>query len=280
MPQLREFIYLDNERLNNNLSSLGKGIPAEITHASENQTEKSGEAGGNLLGIQAGGQYGDLSRKQVETRLDITAPYRFQDLLDELEDIDIDIYTNPDVRRLNRGDVVKIEAEVYPMSIFKIQIAVEAFQTLANDNLKNSLQTLNQEAPYQEQEINEMEALSTMVKEFLGSKMPLRLETDEEVYCTSLKQNGMRTPARRAFLENTNFTVFGRVNRCIPRNDRWDPIDAMNIASRFLPEGEDSVENFRDDVRNVSNKLNISMGNEDFFVKGRTAVIDPIAVYW
>lgn len=280
MAQLRQFVYLDNDRLNNNLSSLGKGVPSEITRASENQTEKTGEAGGSVLGLRAGGGYGDLDRNQVETRLDITAPYRFQDLIEELDNLDIDVLKNPDVREIGRSDVVKIEAELRPMSIFKIEIAVEAIRNLASKEMRESLKTVGQQPPYKQQEIEEMDAVSTLMEQFLGSRIPLRLETEEETYCTSLNRQSMRVAPTSAFVGNTNFTVFGRVNRRISRNDSWDPIESINIISRYLPDSESSVEEFRDEIREIAQDLNVPMGSEDFSVSGRSAVIDPIAVYW
>lgn len=91
------------------MSSLGRGVPSEVVRSSEGETEKSGEAGAKVWGIGAKGRYSGFDRNAIETTLQITAPYRFQDLIDELDKNDIDVYENPDPRSVARGDVVRID---------------------------------------------------------------------------------------------------------------------------------------------------------------------------
>lgn len=278
MAQLREFIYIDNDSLNNNLSSLGKGIPSEITQSSENQTEKGGKGGGRIAGIGADGKYIKMDRDQVETTLDITAPYRFQELLDEIEDHNISISENPDPRGLSRSDLVKIKGNVHPMSLLKISMALDAFGQFTGDEFNQALRTLG-ENPVPESDRQEMDAINTALEVISGSEYPIRIQTGDNTYCTKLEQTHMRQSVSEAFGDNEQYTLFGRVKRHVPRNQEWNPVNALDIMSRYMPD-QNVGDEFMEDLQEGIGEFNISIKNKDLRVEGHTAVIEPIALYW
>lgn len=279
MVELREFVYIDNNSLNSGLSSLGKGIPSEITHATEDQTEKGGEGGARVGSIGAEGSYLTLDRKQVETTLDITAPYRFHDLLEELKSKDISIKENPDPRQLSRGDVVKVQGDVYPMAFLKIEIAITAFGQFADSELNDAFRAIGEEPLFGSEEQNEFSALSTIMEYFSGKEYPLRIEGTNGIYCTSLQRDEMRQNIFDAFSGTERFWLFGRVKRHVPGNEEWNPIHALNIIEKYAVE-EDMPEEIQGSLRQSAEKLNISVEREDFRVRGHTAIIEPVAMYW
>ena len=278
MPQLREFAYIDNDSLNSNLSSLGKGIPSEITQSSEDQTEKGGGGGGRIAGIGAEGKYIKMDRNQIETTLDVTAPYRFQELLNKIEEQDISILENPDPRGLSRSNLVKVTGNVYPMSLLKISMALDAFSQFTGDEFNQAIQTLG-ESPISSSDRNAMEAISTLIKVISGSEYPIRIETDDNTYCTKLKHSHMRQSIFEAFRENEQYVLLGRVKRHIPRNQEWNPVNALDIMERYMPE-ENIGEEFVQELREGVEELNISIEDNELRVRGHTAVVEPIALYW
>lgn len=278
MAQLREFVYLDTESLNNNLSSLGKGIPSEITHANENQTEKGGEAGGRIAGIGGGGKYINMDREEVETTLDITAPYRFQDLMDEIGNNEIAIKENPDPRSLSRADLVKVEGEVCPMSILKFEMALDAFNIFSDKEFNKALQKVGESPMITSTEMEQMNALSRVLERFSGNEYPLRIEASNSTYCTKLHSSNMRQSIFDAFGEREKYVLFGRVKRHVPVGKEWNPIHALNIIEQYVP--GDVGDEFIMGLRDTPDDINISIEDEDIRVKGHTAVIEPIAMYW
>lgn len=279
MSQMREFIYLDTESLNNNLSSLGKGIPSEITRANEDHTEKSGGAGGRIAGIGAEGNIASMDREQVETTLDITAPYRFQELLDEIEDSEINIKENPDPRNLTRSDLIRVEGEAYPMSILKFGLAFEAFSTFADEEFNEALRKIGESSVVSEQEMDEIESISTLLKHMSGNEYPLRIECSELTYCTKLQETNMRKSALEAFKEEEKYELFGRVKRHVPANNEWNPVYALDILEKYMP-FDGMGDEFLEGIRNATEHIDISIEEEDMKVRGHTAVIEPIAMYW
>lgn len=278
MAQLREFIYIDNDSLNNNLSSLGKGIPSEITQSSENQTEKGGKGGGRIAGFGADGKYTKMDRDQVETTLDITAPYRFQELLDEIKDHDISVSENPDPRGLSRSDLVKIKGDVHPMSLLKISMAIDAIGQFTGDEFNKALRSLG-ETPVSETSRQKMDAITTAIEVISGSEYPIRIQTSDNTYCTKLEQTHMRQSVSEAFGDNQKYTLFGRVKRHVTRNQEWNPVNALDIMSQYMPE-ENLGDEFMKGLQQGVDEINISIKNNDLHVEGHTAVIEPIALYW
>lgn len=281
MSELREFVYLDDESLNSNLSSLGQGIPSEIVHSAEGETEKGGEAGGGVMGFSLGGKYSSIDRDAVETTMDISAPYRFQDFLEILDEEGIEIYENPDPRSLDRGDVVRIEGSARPMSLFKFEVAVKTIRTLVNAETQASIAELDGEA---EEEVNgsELEQLSVieeLIEKFTGEKIPLRIESESWQYGVSLQRSKMRADPPTAFIDEPNYKLIGRVEQRILDGDSWDPVQATSIIDRYLPEN-DAPEEMREQLEEVANEMSIPTESDDWQLEGHTATIYPIAVFW
>lgn len=280
MVELREFVYLDDDSLNSNLSSLGQGIPSEIVHSAEGETEKGGNAGGGFMGFSLGGNYSNIDRDAVETTMTITAPYRFQDLLKILREEGVEIHENPDPQSVDRGDVVRIEGSARPMSLFKFEIAIKTIRTVVNADMQESMEDLEEEVD--DTDIEELEQLSVieeLIELLIGEKIPLRFESDDWQYGVSLNRGKMRVDPPSAFLEEPEFKLIGRVERCITSGSYWDPIQATSILDRYLPQNE-AVEEFKRELEVVANEMNIPTEPDDWRLEGQTATIHPIAVFW
>lgn len=126
--ELREFVYLNELSLNSHLSSLGVGIPEEILKKSGSKTEKSGSAEGGLtipgtsLGIKGGGRLSHMDKSNVQKRIQITAPYRFEELLNQISENGFDIIGNENLGATSRVDVVKIKGKTWPSEFLKKSI--------------------------------------------------------------------------------------------------------------------------------------------------------------
>ena len=280
MGELRDFVYIDDGSLNSNLSSLGRGIPSEVIRSSEGETEKSGEAGATLWGIGAKGNYLGVDRNAAETTLEITAPFRFQDLIESLEEHEIDIHENPDPRSLERGDVVRISGNAKPMSLFKFEATIKTIREILNTQIKKSLEDLDEAQNWDEEvDLGEISTVQNLIEEFTGDRIPLRIETDDWAYGVTLERENMRILPSRAFLEEQQYILFGRVERRISRNNSWDPILATNIMDRYMPE-ETNGEEMRESLEDAAREMNIPMEDEDWELSGHTATIRPIAMFW
>jgi hypothetical protein len=280
MSELREFIYLDDGSLNSNLSSLGQGIPSEIVHSAEGETEKGANAGGGFMGFSLGGKYSNIDRDAVETTMTITAPYRFQDFLEILEDEGIMIHENPDPQSLNRGDVVRVEGSARPMSLFKFEVALKTIRRIINAEMQDSMEELDEGVDdVSREDLKQLSVVEELLEHFTGEKIPLRFESDNWQYGVPLDRSKMRVDPPSAFLDEPEFKLIGRVERHIPDGGHWDPIQATSILDRYLPENEASDE-LKRNLKNVGDELNIPTESDDWQLEGQTVTIHPIAVFW
>jgi hypothetical protein len=280
MSELRDFVYLDDESLNSNLSSLGQGIPSEIVHSTEGEKEKGGEAGGGIMGFSLGGKYSSIDRDAVETTMSITAPYRFQDFLEILDERGIEIYENPDPRSLARGDVVRIQGSARPMSLFKFEVAIKTIRNILNAETRDSLEELDE--GMEDVEADDLEQLSVverLIEQFTGEQIPLRLETEDWKFGVPLERNNMRVNPPSAFIDEPEYKIVGRVEQRVVGDSTWDPIQATSIMKRYLPENE-AAEELRNDLEEVATELSIPTEPDDWELNGHTAIIHPIAVFW
>lgn len=282
MAELREFIYIDNESMNSNLSSLGRGLPSEMVESSEGESEKSGEAGGRFWGIGVGGGLSKIDRSSVETTLEISAPYRFQDLIETIDERGITVHENPDPSDVSRGSVVKIHGNAVPMSLFKFEVAIRTIREIFNQGFVDTMGEIEgsiEDNDVSSEEIQQAEILQDLIEHFTGRKVPLRISGGSNYYGVELDRGKMRMPPSRAFLEEQEYTLFGRVERSIEQGSSWDPILATSIMNRYMP-GEPAPEEMREILEEVGEEMNIPTVEEDWELPGRTLVIQPIAMFW
>ena len=296
MPdKLREFIYLDDVSVNSHLSSLGKALPREVVEQSESGKET--EAGGDVKIAKGGRVWNESSG--TETTRDATAPYRFEELRETIENEEIVIHDNPDPRAVSRGDVIRVDGTTKPMSLYQIELAAMSFietfdgmvesdvidvDELADENERS--QNVDPQRTGEDNDVCMSEALDDLrtilelAEEFIGSGIPIRIVNDSGTYVTALDRTLMRVSGRQAFFNETQYVVFGRVKGRLSRDEEWDPIEATRVTGRYFQESEDVGEELRDVLRDLSDEMDLEMTEEDLLVQGRSVEINPMAVYW
>jgi len=281
MSELREFVYINDVSVNSHLSSLGRGVPQEIIQTEGEEFEKGGEAGAKVFDIGGKGSVLSLDSSGMEKTLSITEPYRFEDFLNALEDEEIEIHENPDPRSLARGDVVRIEGEVVPMSLFKFETALNAMKKLFNMEVKESMDQLDEETPEELNElaISQLDAFRGLLEKFTGDTIPMRIETDDWYYGVPLDRDKMRVPPANTFVEKREFTLIGRVDERLISDDTWDPIMATNVMDQYFP-GEDGPQEMREQLEAASEEVNMDIGEQDWQLSGHSAIIHPLAMFW
>lgn len=279
MNELREFVYLDSVSVNNHLSSLGRGIPEEQIHQSEESSEKSAEGKAGWSPFSLGAGVSEAEGTNIETRLQISAPYQFESLLRALDQEGIDVHENPDVRKTQRSDVVKLTGEITPMALFQIELALKGFQNLFNEDTIDAVRRYSdpgENEEWQPERAEQFRDLATVVEHFTGDRIPLRMDVNGDQYAMSLKRDDLRVDAAQYFTEKREYTVVGRVEQRISKDSFWDPIEATDVVGSYISEEE--AEEGRKQMKELGAALDVSDSN--WVLDGRAAVIHPIAVYW
>jgi hypothetical protein len=294
MPdKLREFIYLNDVSVNSHLSSLGEGKPQEIVQEEGRESETGGG-----IDVKIKGDHRRKKMNSTATTMNATAPYRFERLRSKLNEEDIPIHDNPDPRSVSRGDVVRVNGSCRPMSLYRIEIAVQAMIDMVDENKYEKLidfdvsdvhdadsdeLNLDLESDQSSESVSLMFKLADLLKdlagELIGDKVPIRQKYNGESLAASFDRNHFRISGREAFFEQKDYVLFGRVDERLGRSEEWDPINANNVMRKYF-ESDTDVKSQRGDWADMADQIGISMNDQDMIMSGRSLIVHPIALYW
>jgi hypothetical protein len=87
---LREFTYLDDESINSHLSSLGVGLETTHTASDMDESESTGRFAALVPSPFGAGSasvsHRSLGSSEEQREVDITVPYRFQELIRQVKE--------------------------------------------------------------------------------------------------------------------------------------------------------------------------------------------------
>lgn len=180
---VRNYIYIDESRLNSYLSSLGNGVLEEITEESgnEQESEGGGSVGFPSIGLGIRGRHNRLNTENVSTTMRVLAPYRVQRLEQILQDEDISVFDGQGGHSPSRKDIVDLTAEVSAMSLFRLESAIEAFYGIFGGETWEALTNIAGEESVQEIPGIGMDGLKdirTVVTQFTGTEIPVRIDIE------------------------------------------------------------------------------------------------------
>jgi hypothetical protein len=313
--ELREFIYLNDESINSHLSSLGVGLETGRRLASSDESEISSRFAAlvpsPIGGFGGSGGTRDVESQETEHEMDITAPYRFQELIRQVKNgYEIKLPEKEDVD-VEYGDVIAVEGVVSPLSAFRLEIAQDSALTLQHSTiaaekqmvkLREVLEKHGMEQELGEIERNQEEEMNTVTpvevrearsdvteifvgitKGLTGGRVPIRADSRRgfggNSYGAVLDRDQLRVPVERAFYKPRKYTIFGRVEDNISESEVWDPLDTTRVLQSFASE-DVGVNHFMDVIHQISKENQIEMLDEHMMIEGPATIIDPIAVYW
>lgn len=305
-------MYLNDKSINSHLSSLGVGLETTKTAIEGSETSVSGKFSGivptpiAVFGSTVSGE--EIDNSQTESSVDITDPYRFQELIRQIKKShEIKLPKKGD--EVEYGDVVAVGGIVSPLSFFRFEIAQDANVTLGNSTIaamqrmndfKEALEKegLDDEKKELEEKRDDNNLDPTSVKEartdlndtfvqiskgLTGGRVPIRIDGERgfggETYGAVLDREELRIPPSRAFSQPRKYTIFGRVEDTIPQGETWNPVDTIRVIESFAT-GDGGAETFLDMIQEVARNTNIEMKDEHITVDGPATIIDPLAVYW
>lgn len=313
--ELREFIYLNDESINNHLSSLGVGLETERVAANKDERETSSRFAAVVptpfVDIGPSRSAKSIDSEETERNVDITVPYRFQELIRQIKDKhEVKLPEKGDVD-VGYADVVAVEGIVSPLSLFRFEIVQGSNLNLqhsiiaAEKQMKNLTKMLEdhgmredlQEIEQHQEEENAAEvpvdvrearsdisdAFVQISKGLTEGRVPIRADSQAgfggNSYGAVLDRSQLRVPVERAFFKPRKYTIFGRVEDIIPESEEWDPVDTTRVMQSFAS-GDMGISEFMEMIHGVAEENQIQMLDEHITVEGPATIIDPLAVYW
>jgi hypothetical protein len=250
-----------------------------------------------------------LGSSEEQREVDITVPYRFQELIRQVKERTGVALPERDGDKPEYGDVVAVEGVVSPMSLFRFEIAQDAVITLTNaaiaarkqnDKFQSVVESHGlsgeiegSEEPNEakaEEPMDIQEARADVTSAFVdiseaitGDGVPIRIDGkhgfEGNSYAAVLDRTQLRVPTERAFYKPRKYTIFGRVEEQVPEGSQWDPVDTTRVADSFASE-DIGIDEFFEVIVEVAESNEIEMRDEHITIDGPATIIDPLAVYW
>ena len=277
--RLREFVYLDDESIDGHLSSMGVGLQTAQTQSNEDEQKSQGRFSAMVpIGISSIGGSAKASsseRNTTQDELDITVPYRFQELVRQ---VGSDGIKDPEDDDLDYGDVVEVQGTVTPMSLFRFELTSNAINTMGTET-RRAVEAIGHEIETTEEEINATKAFLQLAESLTGDRVPVRVDTGDQSYGAVLKRSRLRVPQEHAFARERNYTLFGRVEQVIDSESEWTPIDLFQLVSTFSSQ-DVGIEDFYQIMKEAAREQDVTMDDAHITIEGPTKAIYPIAMYW
>lgn len=279
IQQPREFVYLDDESIDGHLSSLGVGLQVGATEKTIDEQESQSRFAALVpIGPGAfGGEKGNRTRDEntTESQMDITVPYRFQELVRQIGTNSI---KNPEKESVEYGDVVSVTGSVSPMSLYRFEITTGAIETMSVET-QRAMKAIEGAPEVDTQEAEATEAFLQLARNITGERVPLRIDTKDNSYGTVLKRDRLRVPQSHAFAQKRKYTLFGRVEEVVEEDSHWNPIDLLRLADAFS-DGDLGIGEFNEMLKSVAKEQEVTMTDDHISISGPTKIIYPIAMYW
>ena len=282
MPMiLRDYLYLDTERVQDYLSSLDPGITDEFEETVKEGSGREGNLGIKAHFLAAGGRSQSQEESIYETTFRIRAQNWFYRVYDQLKDDDaIRVYDQDEpidlgADRLRRGDVVEITRNFAPSPLNKM---IDQIFDLVDLMTKLGLtEKLGDE--------NTQQALSMMTMVFRGDHD----DTEVPMVARASGQDAsVIFTAKSDFLLRSeddfygDMTVFGRVQRVVAASAAVDLFDLLRMPARLRRLGA-SETNIKAAILELfeswPEELGGPLDKEAIKVPGPALVVTPVAAY-
>ena len=253
---LREYIYLDRNRVEDFLSQLEGGV-SNSTRSTETDVGASVDARINIGVAKLGSKHTSpgLSQEDLRRTTDVAL---FERLYAHLGDKDlrrVDDRGELHSRRVQQGELLELECEIVVSGMANLTGMLGEFQRLA---------------PLMGDSLEGIEGLAA----FLGDEVPVRFTIDEEVVANSmLSADGLR--GDKSDLEG-ECTVLCRVRKVVKSGKRVPlrKFAGMKLTPQQIEKMFSDME-FSDD----SSGFHLDASASDYIAEGPTLIVTTVAVY-
>lgn len=275
---LRDYKYLDTNRVQDYLSSLDLGVVEELTQRIRSGSGKEGGGGINIQALSLGGKGHSQEETETEQTIRITAQHLFHRIYEELGD-GIEIFDEDmpiDIKNLRKGQVVEVTREFYPSPVNQVfDSFVEVLKLL--DNLGVD-QQLGEDVDMQEI----MQVVSLFRSDKGDNEVPMVAKPDGQ-------GNSVILVAKENFFLRTEeefsgeMTLFGKVQKKIPEGSSLDLLDLLKVLPPNIRQSDAFGTEFKQAILKLFEEWPKEFGGpineEEVIVKGPAVLITPVALY-
>lgn len=276
---LRDYLYLDTERLQNYLSSLDPGVIQEVRQRVTSSRDSETGGGFHVAAVSVGHSRQSGASTEEEMTLRVTSQHLFHRVYEELkkrEQIEIFAETDPiDSQRAEKRTVVEIARPFSPSPLSEmVRSMFETVRLLEDLGIAQ-------------------ERLDPTTKQML-KQMAMVFRHDQMNQELPMVSRAEGTEASVVFLVKTQFlqveldafdgdmTVFGKVEKQIPAGQSLDLFDSMNVIPKGLRRSS-GTSDLREALISVFTSWPEQLGGPldptSVNIPGPVIVVSPLAVY-
>ncbi|MBA2692850.1 MAG: hypothetical protein H0U65_10205 [Rubrobacter sp.] len=277
---LRDYLYLDTDRLQDYMSGLDPGIIEDLVDTQRSQSSGQAKAGVKVPAVlEAGGGGAHESESILQRSMRVTSQHMFSRVYDALRDADslkvFDEDSSLHQDNVKRREVVEITRDFKPSPMSDLV-----------ENLLSLMNTMRGMGFVEEvSDPESRQAIQALAMIFRGE------EGNEEIPMVARAERmPSNTEASVVFLAKSRFmladsgdfegemTVFGKVSKIVPESQSIDLFDFIKLPRAFARE-----KSFKKELLDMFESWPLEFGGpiskESLKVSGPVVVVTPVAVY-
>lgn len=274
---LRDYMYLDSDRLQNYMASLDPGTVKELADTQRQQTGGEGKAGLSVPGFGEAGGGGSHERENSQQRsMEVTYQHMFDRLYTAL-DKEGDIKTFDEEQALPTGEVKKKEV---------VEVTRDFNPSPMNELIDKVFELMDMMKRFGfVEEVNDQEtqeAVQGLAMVFRGEEgreevpMVARAEEDDDSSVVFVAKSRFLMADQSDF--QGELTLFGRVSKLIPSGESLDLFDFLKIP-RELARDANTKKEIISMFETWPKELGGPVSKDSLRVPGPVVIVTPVAVY-
>ena len=272
---IREFVYLDRQKVEDFVSDLLTGLPVERTEVA---TSKPSEVGGSIgfastrINLKKGGR--ELSKEELMKTTDVSLFKQLYQILEmeskvrKLEAFNIEGWEHLGVREFIE---VKAKVELSAMErVFNLMKWIKDWESIFPNKSKSK--SAAQKQGWQSL-IKFLDMLSEKRETYNIRITPITAPSEEFLFGASLPRANIRVIKEELAGE---YTVFGRIQHKLAQGEKFSLFHLFTLGIQFPEQG---IDNFLDLFEDVTTLLGSPVKKEDLQLSYPAIILTPVAIF-
>jgi hypothetical protein len=272
---IREFVYLDRQKVEDFVSALLAGLPLERTEvATSKPSEVTGSIGVSSTKISLKKGSRELTREELVKATDASLFEQLHQILEMEKRVKkLEAFSVESWEHLGVGEFIEVKAKVELSAlekVFDLMKWIKEMESIFPDKTKSK--SAAQRQGWQSL-IKYLDMLSEERETYNIRITPIIVPSEEFLFGASLPRTNTRVTKEELPDE---YTVFGRVRRKLIKGEKF-PLFHLFPLGIQLPEQD--IDSFLDVFKDVTTLLGSPVGKEDLQISYPAIILTPVAIF-
>jgi len=272
---IREFVYLDRQKVEDFVSALLTGLPLERTEvATSKPSEVTGSIGfaGTRISLKKGSR--ELTREELTKATDASLFEQLYQILDMGNKVrKFETFSIEGWEHLGVGEFIEVKAKVELSAmerLFNLMKWIKDMEKIAPDKRKSKSAAQRQALEFS---INYLDMLSEERETYNIRISPIMAPSREFLFGASLPRTNIRVIKEELAGE---YIVFGRVQRKLAQGEKFHLFSLYPLGIQ-LP--EQAIDSFLDAFKDWTTVLGSTVRKEDLQISYPAIILTPVVIF-